>query len=244
VYLLLEKPDEHLKRNQFGLEALIRRRFEARGEPDEVKYPKPDRDPEAAAATLASYQASVDDLTGLSERLDLDNYLRWLALHSFFHCGDYADETFFYASKEQGSNYYRNLGWDTDDLFAECHHEARRAVRDAHALTYCAEAPLDHALVKSPELYRRYAETLAQLMREELDPERVADQLGQVGGELLDLLVDDQVCVGSVDLLDGQPATCARLRPALEADLSAFEANMRARAELLRQRLVEYGVEP
>jgi CotH kinase protein len=252
VYLLLEKPDEHFKRNQFALDALIRRRFEATGEPDEVKYPKPDRDPDAAAAALASYLANVDVTTdepetlfaALSQRIDLDNYLRWLALQSVFQCGDYVDETFFYASQEQGADYFRNVGWDTDDLFTDCHHNAKYAFRDPHGLTFCAEAPLDGALALSAEVYQRYAETLAQLMRDDLQPDRVADELGKVRSDLLGRLTDDSICIGTGESVDTQPATCDRFRPVIEAEMNEFEANMRARADLLRQRLSEYGVEP
>jgi hypothetical protein len=253
IYLLLEKPDEYLKRNQAALSAVIRRRFDATAEPAEVKYPKPDREPEAADAALQSYTAIVEPIAAhdseslfetLSERVDLDNYLRWLALQSFFQCGDYVDETFFYASDESGAPYFRNLGWDTDDLFELCHHKGKYAYRDVHELVYCAEGTLDQALGVSSSLYHRYAEVLAELMHHELDPERVASELDSVRDDLLGRLVDDEVCVGTGEFIDQQPATCERLRPRIDALMDEFRTNMRARAELLRTRLFEYGVEP
>lgn len=253
VYLLLEKPDEHLKRSQAAVSAVIRRRFDSQGEPDEVKYPKPERAPDEAASVLDSYHAVLEPITGadpaelfdaLSGRLDLDNYLRWLAVQSTLQCGDYVDETFFYASVEGSAPYFRNLGWDTDDLFEQCHHDGRYALRDAHELVYCAEGKLDTALTASSDVYHRYAETLAGLLRAELAPEQIESELDEVHDDLLGRLVDDAVCVGTGEALDGQPATCDRLRPWIEEEIATFRSAVRARAAFLREHLALYGVEP
>lgn len=248
IYLLLEKPDEHLKRNQLALAAVVRRRFDANGQPAELKYPKADRDPELAAAMMAAYDASVGrsalDAEGIRQRFDVDSYLRWLALQSFFQCGDYIDETFVYGSEELGRVYFHNLGWDTDDLYEACHHGGKYAYPDPAGLTFCAEAVLDHTLLSAADVYRQYALTLRDLLRSELDPDRVAGELRSVHDELFGHLVDDAVCTGTGESIDGQPATCERFRPWIEARMAQLETDMRARAELLRARLADYGVEP
>lgn len=253
VYLLLEKPDEHLKRSQVALSTVIRRRWDTGGEPEEVKYPKPEKAPDDAARALDAYRAllepiSMSDADGmfeaLSKRVDIENYFRWLALQSALQCGDYVDETFFYSSTESGAPFFRNLGWDTDDLFKPCHHGGHSALPDPHELVYCAEGYLDRALEASSDVYHRYAETLAGLMRAELAPDRIERELERVHDDLFARLVDDEVCVATGGAIDGQPATCERLRPWIEELMDDFRSDLRARAAFLRDHLSRYGVEP
>ena len=61
----------------------------------------------------------------LSQRMDIDAYLKWLAINSFLKNGDYTDEVYFYADAQkavkEGKIYFRIMGWDYDGLFAEPH---------------------------------------------------------------------------------------------------------------------------
>jgi len=252
VYLLLEKPDEHLREQQSALGTLVRRRMDANGEPAELIFPRPDRIGPAADDLLAEYdrliapidEVAPDDLyAALARRLDLDNYLRWLALQTYFQCGDYVDETFFYASDESaardGGWYFRNLGWDTDDLFKPCHHRGDKAHRDPRGIVYCAEGALDRALFVSPDVYAHFAEALRALIANELAPDRVAQELEQVRDELLAQLQDDAVCLGTAGSIDGQPATCAVLRGWLQGVMDEFMTSVRDRAGWLEQKLGE-----
>ncbi|MDP3446241.1 MAG: CotH kinase family protein, partial [Ignavibacteria bacterium] len=50
--------------------------------------------------------------TALSERLDLDSYLKWLAFNFIVRNGDYSDEVFFYIDPEIKK--YRIIPWDYD----------------------------------------------------------------------------------------------------------------------------------
>jgi hypothetical protein len=252
VYLLVEKPDEHLRQQRTALGTLVRRRMDANGEPAELIFPRPDRIGTAAHDLLAQYNqliAPIDEVApealyaALARRLDLDNYLRWLALQTYFQCGDYVDETFFYASDESaaqdGGWYFRNLGWDTDDLFKPCHHRGDKAHRDPRGIVYCSEGALDRALFVSPDVYAHFAEALRALMQDELAPDRVAEELDQVRGELFALLQDDPVCLGSAGSIDGQPATCALLRPWLQGVMDEFMTSVRDRAGWLEGKLGE-----
>lgn len=64
-----------------------------------------------------------------------------------------------------GRPYWRVNIWDTDDSWsAVCHHDAEDALFDPHGLLFCAEADLDRALLRSPDLLARFADTLEHLI--------------------------------------------------------------------------------
>jgi hypothetical protein len=252
VYLLLEKPDETLLTDQIALAAVVRRRLDRDGKKPEAKYPDPDDAAEPAAAALASYgelAATIDaTLPGqlydaLSATLDFDNYLRWMALNTYLQCGDYADETFFYASPELGTPgsglYFRNHGWDADDLFATCHHRGEHAYADPHELVYCAEGHLDRALFVSDDVYARYVSSLERLMNDEFPPDAIAVILRDVRTQLFRMLRDDAVCAAMVELVATAPeaASCDRMRPLIRTAINAFDEQTRERAALLQSRI-------
>ena len=253
VYLMLEKPDVALRKHQSNLAALIRRRADHDGAPPESTYPKYYRDPELAKQAVSEYEAVVALVSSvepsalsdaLSARLDLDGYLRWLAVMTFFQNGDYVDEVFFYASDEAGAWYFRNFGWDCDDLFAPCHGAGEHAMADPHELLYCLEGNLDRALFVAPDIYARFVELLRGLMADELATDRVLETLAEVHAELAGLFVDDAVCAGTGLVVDGELASCAKLQTWLGALVQEFEMQVRARADVLQERARAYGVTP
>jgi hypothetical protein len=255
VYLLVEKPDEGLRRRQAALAGLIRRRNDALGEAPESSYPKPEREPDLAEQAVGEYQqliAQIDALApsalydALSARLDLDAYLRWLALMTYFQCGDYVDEVFFYASDEAAASgwYFRTLGWDADDLFSACHHEGMNALADPHGILYCAEGKLDRALLVSPQIYGRFAKLLQELMAAELAEDQISRELSEIHDELVELLSEDAICAGTGLVLDDQPASCAKLGPWLNYEIDQFVKLTAERASLLRERLSALDAAP
>jgi hypothetical protein len=249
VYMMLEKPDEALRNRQSELAALIRRRFDPLSEPPEPRYPKPSSDPDLAMQAVQKYEdmiALVDTVDpgalygALASRLDLDGYLRWLALMTYFQNGDYADEVFFYASDESaagGGWYFRNHGWDADDLFTACHHDGQYAYADPHGILYCAEGKLDKALIVSPEVYARFAALLSELIAGPLGPDTVSRELDEIHEELSTLLSDDPTCQGTGLVIDDVPATCDTLKPWLRYEVESFEMMVRARATMLSEQL-------
>jgi hypothetical protein len=248
VYLMLEKPDEALRSQQSNLAGLVRRRYDPANEAPESQWPKPERDPERAAKAISEYEALValidtvppSELTqALELRLDVDQYLHWLAVMTFFQSGDYADEVFFYASEEStadGGWYFRTLGWDSDDLFEACHHAGKYMINDPYGLLYCLEGKLDRALFVAPDLYPRFTRELVALMAGLFAKAEVYRHLDEVQAALTGLLTEDAVCAGTGLVLDGQPASCATLHPWLSTVIDKFRNQVRARGDGLAQR--------
>lgn len=101
--------------------------------------------------------------TALDKLVDVEQYLRWLALMTLVHSGDYVDEAWFFASEELlGATPWRFAmhAWDPDDSFQSCHHGGENAIVDPHGLLYCAEGDLDKVLLRSPEMYAAFVDTL------------------------------------------------------------------------------------
>ncbi|HVV83901.1 MAG TPA: CotH kinase family protein, partial [Kofleriaceae bacterium] len=210
VYLLMDQPEHSIRDNGLGIESVIRRRYDIDNQPAEVKYPT---DP-AIAATEASYFETLGDfaMTGppdmldgeLGRRMDLDGYLRLLAIYSLLQNGDYIDEYWFFGSQEPGGEYYRMMGWDTDDTFSACHGGGGRGIVDRCMLTYCAEAELDHSLLRSPAIYNRFLLGMDRVLTE-ITPELMMATMAQVKSELWAVLDDDATAQALVEI--GSPAT-------------------------------------
>lgn len=256
VYLLLEKPHEALRADQAALSAVVRRRLDADDIDPESKYPDPDDAPADAAAALDSYlalDATIDTVApdelyaALSASLDFDNYLRWMAVNTYLQCGDYVDETFFYASPELGAPgsglYFRNHGWDADDLFKTCHHDGGFAHPDPHDIVYCAEGNLDRSLFVSDDVYARFVAELQALIAQTFPPGEVSALLRDVRDALFALLQDDEVCAAMGELVAAYPeaASCAQMRPIIEESMAEFEQLVRDRAALLQAKIDALG---
>ena len=60
-------------------------------------------------------------------------------------------------------------GTSQDDLMSDCHYGGvSHALDDPHGLLFCAEGDLDYALLRSPPLYRRFADRLHHLLTVQL----------------------------------------------------------------------------
>jgi hypothetical protein len=255
VYLLLEKPHEALRNDQAELFAVVRRRLDTDGKKPESKYPDPADAPEQAAAALAAYrelaaivdaEAPTDLYDALSSRLDFDAYLRWMAITTYLQCGDYVDETFFYASAELGTpgsgHYFRNLGWDTDDLFTSCHHRGEFAYVDPYDIVYCAEGFLDRALFVSDDVYARFIGELERLMTGSFPPDTVREVARDVREALFRLLQDEDVCAAMIEIAaaHAEATSCEHVRSLIAADMESFEQMTRDRAALLQGKIAAW----
>ncbi|MFD2201703.1 CotH kinase family protein [Shivajiella indica] len=106
----------------------------------------------------------------LSERIDLENYMRWLAFNYFVHNGDYADEVFFYADPKSGK--LRIIPWDYDDIFAKAPHEGKEVTDRilSGKLIFSSEDALDVKIATDEFLYAKYLQVFKEVL-EKLDPD-------------------------------------------------------------------------
>jgi len=113
---------------------------------------------------------SLDKDTGeglytiLSEYIDLENYMKWLAFNFFVHNGDYSDEVFFYVDAKTGK--FKIIPWDYDDIFAIKPHEGAEKSKNTigNKLIFSSEDLLDVKIANDPYLYSVYLKTLKELL--------------------------------------------------------------------------------
>lgn len=243
VYLLLQKPVDTLRRDLARLAGVIRRRFDPENKPEDIDFP----DDEAGRAWVIDHYhaltARVDEVSptelmaALAVDFDLDGYLRWLALASYLHNGDFVDEVFFYASDESAGPWFRMHGWDSDDLFTDCHHQGRFAFEDPHGLTFCMEGDLDRALLVSDAVYDRYVDVLEALVTDEAPPGAISDVLDGVRADLVARLGDDATCRAMTEV---GAADCAGLVGAIDARVAFLKGAVQDRAEALLEGIAAY----
>ena len=228
IYLLMEDPDVTFQKGSSALASIVRRR----SDPDRATAPdkgtpfvKQPSDAAAAADALARYDSIVEAsanctdkacYTELAQKMDVDMYLRWIAFANFVGLGDYIDEVFFYTSAElSGAWYWFINAWDTDDSFEfdpanaagqGCHHSGLDAQHDPHGLLFCSEATLDKVLVRSPDMYERYADHLEYLLRAGLSAPVVADLMRRQLADIFGLVSDNQTAAGLAELVADNPA--------------------------------------
>ncbi len=248
VYLLMDKPSSFVDEAFDQPRALIRRKTDIDNIPPDVKF-----------VTSPSVQANYDDLLTmperfegqalvdrLRERMDLDQYLRWVAMMSLLQNGDYVDEVWFVATptwdaQGEEQDFFHIIGWDPDDLFSECHHQGRFALEDPHGLLYCTESILDHGMFADPVVYRLYVEVLQELLAL-WTPDRFTQQLEDTGERLLQHLMDEQIRAAMTELLDEVPAASseAGVRDAIIDGLRTMDDTYRQRHALLGERISNY----
>lgn len=189
VYLLIEKPTRELRGDNSRVRGIVRRKEDSYGNPPEVEYGF-----ESEQQALDDYQSLVDDIVGgapleqVEARMDIDQYLRWVALMTLIGNGDYIDEVYFVSTETVDASlapadFYSVVGWDPDELFAPCHDDGEYAVEDPHGMVFCAEAIIDHAFFADARIYARYVEVLASVL-DEISADAYGAVLDEAVGQL------------------------------------------------------------
>jgi spore coat protein H len=134
--------------------------------------------------------------TALSEYIDLEDYMKWLAFNFLVHNGDYADEVFFYIDPEIEK--YRIIPWDYDDIFAIAPHEGKE-VRNkilGDKLIFSSEDLLDQKIATDPYLYERYLKTFKEAL-DKLTPELLKNVIENSYAELYPFYSDEEIISNS-----------------------------------------------
>lgn len=102
----------------------------------------------------------------LSNWLDVNVYMKWLAFNFFVRNGDYTDEVYFFV--DPVTDKFSIIPWDYDDLFSLAPHEGIAESRKilGEKLFYSAEDPLDKKIVTDPYLYQKYLIQFEELMNQ------------------------------------------------------------------------------
>jgi spore coat protein H len=128
----------------------------------------------------------------ISERLDLNNYMRWLAFNYFVRNGDYTDEAYFYVDPDNDK--FRIIPWDYDDIFALLPHEGieqnRKIIGDK--MFFSIEDDLDRKIVSDPYLYKLYLVQLEDILIR-LSPEVIKDICENTYAELYPYFLNNEI---------------------------------------------------
>jgi len=119
----------------------------------------------------------------LSEIMNLEMYMKWLAFNFLVKNGDYTDEVYFYIDPE--NNRYNIIPWDFDDIFASAPHEGYDHIdpfiKDKYI--FSSEDPLDVKIVEDEYLYSVYLDQLHKILNI-LCPENIKEELEIIFSEL------------------------------------------------------------
>jgi len=197
IYMILERPEDWaLKEKNSPL--VLRRGYNHKIE----KYKAAGKtDREEARAYLKNYKQIYRVLkeyegealyTALGQYMDVDFYMKWLALNFLIHNGDYADEVFFYVDREMGK--FRIIPWDYDDIFANTPHEGikQRDKALGDKLLFSSEDLLDIRIASDPYLYSVYLDRFREVL-EALSLDRIKHIIENTYAELLPYYSDPEI---------------------------------------------------
>ena len=189
IYLLVEKPQDAFRDANSRVQSVVRRNNDSKGHSPSVKYAHESKD-----QARDDYQALLDRLTSATGSeltdaaamsMDIDQYLRWIALMTLLRNGDYIDEVYFVATQTldaslEPTDFYTIVSWDPDDLFSRCHGGGQYAIDDPNGLLFCTESVIDHSMFADSQFYTRYVTVL----------ESVLDEISQ---DIFDAALDETV---------------------------------------------------
>lgn len=102
----------------------------------------------------------------ISNWLDLDLYMKWLAFNFFVRNGDYTDEVYFYL--DPSARKFKIIPWDYDDIFFSEPHEGYQTTSELtkNKYIFSAEDLLDQRIASDPYLYKIYLGQLVELLNQ------------------------------------------------------------------------------
>lgn len=250
AYLLLQKPKHALTTRFLSTQAVVRRRSDPNGAQPEIKFPDDAAGSQLARArydelTRRAMESADDELEAvLGEVLDVDQFLRWVALNTLLENGDYVDEAFFHASANPTSEqpwFFALMGWDMDDLAKACHHQGVNAVSRGNGLMFCAEGHLEKTLLRSDALYDRYVAHL-EAWFEILDDAELRMRIERVTTELANVLDHDEACNAMKEVWSkiGDNPGCAVLHDAIRAEAEKYAVRIEGRRVSLGAAIESY----
>ena len=181
-YLLVERPEDAIRRNSSTVVSVIRPNGRRGRVKYSVKYSVPQSDPLRLVHSIrrATRKKSGKELEGeLDRKMNLDQYLLWLAFNSLFENGDSRNELYLFEERAEESEWGRLglVAWDYDDV-QEKPIRAAEVLRDP--LLYGSEMDLDFVIRGVPRLYSRYQRVLRTLLEERLTEEKLIASLENV----------------------------------------------------------------
>ena len=128
----------------------------------------------------------------LSDIIDLEMYMQWIAFNFLVKNGDYTDEVYFYI--DPGNNRYKIIPWDFDDIFSSVPHEGYDHIDPViiDKYIFSSEDPLDVKIVEDEYLYSIYLDQLHSILTI-LSPEKIKAELEIIFSELYPYYSNEEI---------------------------------------------------
>lgn len=245
LYMISQSPAEHLLKKDADI--VYRRRYN-----DFMELKKADK--KLSEAQVSEYKNHIDSIyadlkklkgqaliDSLSEKMNLDGYLRWLAINYIVRNGDYLDEVFFFGNKnDAGKIYYDIFPWDLDDTFAEKMHMQGIPLtlnngakkRSERQMLFGFESRLDQAVSEDPVLLNKYFQTLDEVTQK-LDGVKLGEIFNKVDQKLAPYLTDEDILKNGALDAAGKAHTLESVNEGLQAKKEFIEKHIQEiKAEL------------
>jgi spore coat protein H len=197
IYMIIERPEDWAIRKESS--PLVMRR----GYDNQINETKSNKKTERAEVKkyrgyYTQIYKSLNKLDGeelykvLSEWIDMDSYMKWLAFNFFVKNGDYSDEVFFYIDPKIKK--YRIIPWDYDDIFASAPHEGKvqRNKEIGDKFLFSSEDKLDKKIASDPYLYSVYLKKFKEVL-DELSPAILKQVFENTYAELYPFYADNEI---------------------------------------------------
>jgi spore coat protein H len=169
ICMIIERPDDWAL-NKINSPFIMRRGYEETVDKMEFSKKADKKEGEIYSGYFKLIYKSLKKYKGeelynkLTQWIDLDNYMKWLAFNYLVRNGDYTDEVFFYIDPE--TKVFKIIPWDYDDLFLPAPHEGMQQSRKVlgDKLLFSSEDKLDIIIAQDPFLYKKYLEQLLKVL--------------------------------------------------------------------------------
>jgi hypothetical protein len=164
MFMMIEPPEAAIRRT-FPDTVSVYRRKRSNVYAHEWSDSVPDLDRSLSTLRSLNHEKQVvSPLQTYGRVINIEKYLRWMALNSILQNFDYLDEPFFFEVRrhKEKSEPLQIMAWDVDDIaYAR---EKTGHLEDPHF--YSALDQLDFAIRRNPELFARYKVVLAEMLTE------------------------------------------------------------------------------
>lgn len=197
LYTVVEKPKSTLEHSPYVVRRGYKSRFITEEAEASLKLSRTQvQQIEAVAASIytdVSSKQGPDLFASLKQKMDIEAYMRWMAMNSLYMNGDFPDEIFFYVDADlyrQGKIFFRVMPWDFDDLFKEMHKVLTNSTEAAKpenkdSILYSYEDRLDRSFSPSNVyMYEQFKNTARKVIGSKLTPDVTDGLLMQIRNDL------------------------------------------------------------
>jgi len=215
LYAIVQKPKAAFSDNS---PYVVRRGYKSMFHHDEAEIskkitPAQALEIKAVADSIYTDIATKKDATlfnSLKQKMDIESYMRWMAMNSLYTNGDFPDEIFFFVDGDmykQGKIYFRVSPWDFDDLFKSAMHavpiNATEAAKpeNQNSILYSYEDRIDRAFAPvNAYMYAQLKIVMLDLLVNKLTQTTTDTLLRQIHSEISEYLVNPEILqMGSQD---------------------------------------------